>query len=479
MSSMLGAETSGPGRSNGSGRFELPGGVLKAPQDADELREQIRAHNIEFLIAQWVNIEGRANAAMAPVSELDGLLKNGAAFAGFASGHLGQYPHDPDMFAIPDVRSFTPLPWRPGYAVLSCDLVVEGEPWPYDPRTILRRQLARAQALGLDFRIGVEWEYMIVRRQPDGSIEVADPLDLHDKPCYDLHALTRELDFQSDIVRYLQALGWGVTAADKEDGNAQFENNWDFDEALRQADRSIFFRFMVGALAQQRGLVATFMPKPFADLTGNGGHHHMSLWNGDENIFASDDDPRGVGLSQQAYHFLGGLEDHAKAYVAVTAPTVNSYRRLSIGTRSGSTWAPIHIAYGYNNRTQMHRVFPGRIEDRSVDASCNPYLGAAVMLAAGLDGMERKLDPGEPTSKLNLHDLSEAELRDLGIEMLPDNLFDATKELEADGVLRSAFGEGRDGEDVVDYYIRLKRQEWREAQYPVSQWELDKYLMLF
>src|SRR3712207_1740878 len=188
--------------------------------------------------------------------------------------------------------------------------------------------------------------------------------------------------------------------------------------------RSVFFRYMVEALAQQRGLIATFMPKPFAHLTGNGCHFHMSLWQDGRNVFGANpgDDPRGMGLSEDAYHFVGGLKAHAKAYIAVTAPTVTSYKRLVIGSTSGSTWAPVYISYGYNNRTQMLRIpAPGRVEDRTVDGSCNPYLGATAVLAAGLDGIEHGLDPGEPTTELDLHELDQAQRDELGIELLPGN----------------------------------------------------------
>jgi glutamine synthetase len=235
-------------------------------------------------------------------------------------------------------------------------------------------------------------------------------------------------------------------------------------------------------MAQERGLLATFMPKPFAHLTGNGCHFHVSLWRDGENLFDAEpgDDPHGMGLTQAAYHFSGGLKAHAKAYIAVTAPTVTSYKRLMVGSpTSGSTWAPVYISYGYNNRTQMLRIPDrGRIEDRTVDGSCNPYLAATAILAAGLDGIERELDPGQPTTELNLHEVSEEQRADLGIELLPGTLLDATRELERDDVLRAALGHtGR--EDYVDYFVRIKRQEFQDAHEQITQWELDRYLQLY
>jgi glutamine synthetase len=221
------------------------------------------------------------------------------------------------------------------------------------------------------------------------------------------------------------------------------------------------------------------MPKPFSHLTGNGCHFHMSLWDGDTNLFLDDDDARGLGLSDAAYSFIGGLKKHARAYSAVTAPTVNSYKRLKLGsTTSGATWSPVWISYGYNNRTQMLRIpGPGRIEDRTIDGSCNPYLAAAAILAAGLDGIENSLDAGDPNSE-NLYTLSHEELTGRGLQTLPRNLWEATEELERDDVLRKALGRGRD-EDYVDYFVRVKRDEWSRYHEQVSPWEITEYLTRF
>ena len=458
------------------------GAPFAAPKSADEARDYVRRNGIEFLFAQFVDMHGKPNAKLVPASHFDDLLTEGAGFAGFAAGEIGQRPNDPDMAAMPDVRSLTPLPWRPDVARLACDVRVEGEEWPYCPRTILRRQLERAKALGYEFKIGCELEYFLVRRNDDGSIELADPLDTLDQPCYDMRALTRNLDFVSQVARNITALGWDNYATDHEDANGQFEQNFQYADALTTCDRAIFFRYMVETMAQERGLIATFMPKPFAHLTGNGCHFHMSLWKDGENVFEADpaSDPHGMGLSETAYQFIGGLKAHAKAYIAVTAPTVTSYKRLVIGSPlSGSTWAPVYISYGYNNRTQMLRIpAAGRIEDRTVDGSTNPYLAATVLLAAGLDGIEKGLPAGEPTTELNLHEVSEAERTDLGVELLPENLLDATRELERDAVIRDALGHtGR--EDYVDYFIKVKRGEFKAAHEQITKWELDRYLQLY
>jgi glutamine synthetase len=436
---------------------------------------------VEFFFAQFVDMHAKPSAKLVPAAELDGLLSDGAGFAGFAAGDIGQTPDSPDMIAMPDVSTFTRLPWRPEIGWFNSDVIVEGEPWPYCPRTILRRQLERAREAGFEFKIGCELEYFLVRRTEDGGIEVADALDDLKQPCYDVRALTRSFDFVSDVIRNVNSLGWGMYATDHEDANGQFEQNFDFADALTTCDRTIFYRYMVEALAQERGLIATFMPKPFAHLTGNGAHLHMSLWDGDKNLFDEDPkkDPRGFGLTELAYQFIAGLKEHARAYIAVTAPTVPSYKRLVIGApASGATWAPAYVTYGWNNRTLMLRIpEAGRVEDRTVDGACNPYLAATAVLAAGLDGIERGLDPGEPTTG-SMYETTEADREKMGIETLPANLLDATRELEKDEVLREALGSVGD-EDYVDYFVRVKRREWRDAHEQVTRWEIDRYLQHF
>jgi glutamine synthetase len=446
-----------------------------AASTEEDVRALVAKLGIEFLFAQFVDMHARPSAKLVPVHHLDDLLADGAGFAGFAAGALGQRPSDPDLIAMPDPRSFTPLPWRPEVARFACDLFVEGEPWPYCPRTILRRQLERARALGFEPMVGMELEYFLVRRTDDGGIAVADEWDTLPQPCYDMRALTRNLDFVSTVSKALTSLGWDNYATDHEDANGQFEQNFGFADPLTTSDRAVFFRYMVESLAQERGVIATFMPKPFAHLTGNGCHVHLSLWRDGENAFLDEGDARGLGLSELAYAFVGGLKAHAAASIALTAPTVSSYKRLVTGSRSGSAWAPVHISYGYNNRTQMLRIpAPGRIEDRTVDGSCNPYLACTAILAAGLDGVERGLDPGDPTSELNLHDLSPAELAARGIEALPSNLLDATRALQSDSVLRKALGEA-----YADYFVSVKQAEFGEAHEQVTQWDIDRYLQLF
>jgi glutamine synthetase len=455
--------------------------MSKPPENADDVRRIVEDEGIEFLFAQFVDMHGKPSAKLVPAHHVDDLLTDGAGFAGFAAGDLGQGPHDPDMIAMPDPRTLTILPWRPTVARLACDVTVEGEEWPFCPRTILRHALKRAADMGYELQIGAELEYFLLRRTEGGGIELADPLDTLDLPCYDMRALTRNLDFVSQVSKAVTSLGWDNYATDHEDANGQFEQNFKFADALTTCDRAVFFRYMVESLAQERGLLATFMPKPFANLTGNGCHFHVSLWKDDQNLFECDpsDDPRGLGLTELAYNFIAGLKANAKAYIAVTAPTVNSYKRLVVGApTSGATWAPAYISYGYNNRTQMLRVpDSGRIEDRTVDGSCNPYLAATAMLTAGLDGVQRGLDPGDPNSA-NLYTLSAAERKAQGIEVLPGNLLDATRALADNDALRAGFGKTRDG-DYIDYFVDVKQREVQAAHEQITQWELDHYLQLY
>ena len=450
-----------------------------APQSIDEARARSEKDGIEFYFAQFVDMYARPSAKLVPASNFESLMNDGAGFAGFAAGEIGQVPADPDIAAIPDPTSYTPVPWQPGLARFACDITVEGESWPYCPRTILRNVLARAKDMGYQFKIGIELEYFLIQQNEDGSIEIADKYDTLEKPCYDMAGLTRRYDFLTTVSKYCNQLGWGNYANDHEDANGQFEQNFEYDDALVSCDRAIFFRYMVHTLAEQHGMIATFMPKPFSSLTGNGCHFHMSLWNGETNVFHDSADARGLGLSSLAYNFVGGLTKHARAYSAITAPTVNSYKRLKLGsTTSGATWSPMWISYGRNNRTQMLRIpDAGRIEDRTIDGSCNPYLAAAAVLSAGLDGIENGLEPGEP-NRDNLYAASYDELTARGLQTLPTNLLDATRELEGNAVLRKALGRGRD-EDYVDYYVRTKRDEWARYHEQVTPWEIREYLTRF
>ena len=441
----------------------------------DQVKTLVAEKGIEFFLCSFVEMNGSPKAKVVPATHLDEMAQEGAGFAGFATGDMGQMPHDPDMMSIPDFRSLTILPWRKNIAWVAGNAFVEGQPWSYCPRTILQRQLERARAKGYTLNVGVEPEFMLLKRTENGGYAPWDALDSLAKPCYDLRALYRNLDVMTTLIKYMQEMGWDPYANDHEDANCQFEINWTYSDALTTADRQTFFRWMVRTVAEEHGLLATFMPKPFANLTGNGAHYHLSLWDAanQKNLFLDPSD--GNGLTQAAYWFMGGVLRHAKALAAVCDPIVNSYKRLlSGGPRSGATWAPVYITYGGSNRTQMIRIpGPGRIENRTVDGAANPYLAIAAMLAAGLDGIEQQIDPGQRNDD-NLYDLPEAELHKRQIEVLPRSLAQAIDYLEEDEVVRSALGER-----YADYYIQTKRDEWRRYHNSVSQWELDNYLGVY
>ncbi len=441
----------------------------------EQVRSMVNEKGIDYFLCSFVEMAGTPKAKLVPATNLDEMATEGAGFAGFAAGNIGQQPHDPDMANIPDFDSLTIVPWRSDMAWVAGNIQVNGGPWPYCPRTILQRQLERAKGLGYEFKVGVEAEFMLLKKTDQGSYEPWDPLDTLQKPCYDLRSLHRNLDVMTTLIGYMQELGWGPYANDHEDANCQFEINWAYDDALTTADRHTFFKWMVKTVAEAHGLMATFMPKPFSNLTGNGAHFHMSLWDAEAstNLFLDEQDEN--GLSEQAYAFMGGILHHAKALAAVADPLVNSYKRLIYGApRSGATWAPVYITYGGSNRTQMIRIpGPGRIENRSLDGAANPYLAMAAMLAAGLDGIEHKADPGKRNDD-NLYQVSEAQLKKRGIELLPRTLKEAIEHLAADDVVRGALGE-----TYARYYIDVKNDEWMQYHGSVSQWEVDNYLAVF
>ena len=446
-----------------------------------QLRSKAESDGVEFFFAMFVDMHGKPCAKMIPVEALDVLTGGGAGFAGFAAGPMGQSPADPDMIAVPDPDSYAVAPWAPQLAVVQCDIHVEGEPWPYTPRLILKGMLEKVRERGLVYNAGCEAEYFLVRRRPEGGIELADPLDRADAPCYDAKGLTRMFDHLTTVSKYMNQLGWANYANDHEDANGQFEQNFAFADALTTADRLIFYRYMVHTLAHQAGMAATFMPKPFGNLTGSGLHLHSSLWDAKTGaeLFPDAQDARGLGLSKLAYNYIGGLIAHGPAMAAVTCPTVNSYKRFGVGApTSGATWAPAYATYGGNNRTQMLRVPDGnRVENRACDGAANPYLALAVQLAAGLDGIDRGLDPGEP-NRDNLHTVPADQVAARGIKSLPPTLLHAADELVADDVLREALGKTPDG-DYIDYYAQVKRDEFRAWHSVVSDWEVERYLTLF
>jgi glutamine synthetase len=443
--------------------------------NATEAQAFLAEHKVRYVLAQFVDIHGVAKTKSIPVAHFEDCLKDGAGFAGFALWGLGQEPHDPDYMAVGDLATLTLMPWQPGYARIVCNGRVKGKPWPFDTRHLLAQQVRRLAEKGWTAYAGMEPEFMLLSRTPDGRLAPADATDVLDKPCYDFKGLNRSRAFLEKLTESLTAAGLDVYQIDHEDANGQFEVNFTYGDAMTTCDRIILFRMAATEIAREFGAVCTFMPKPMSDRTGTGMHMHLSI--GDEkkqNLFLDEKDRRGLGLSPLAYHFLGGLLHHAPALTALCAPTVNSYKRLVVGRSfSGATWAPAYISYGDNNRTSMVRVPYGRLELRLPDSGCNPYLAAAAVLAAGLDGLERKLNPGEPNN-FNHYTKTEAELKERGIKVLPQSLNEALQALEADPLFGQALGEG-----FIAEFLRLKRMEWVDYHRHVSDWEVKRYLEFF
>ncbi len=450
------------------------------PKNKEDVRRRAKADGIEFFFAQFVDMHGKPSAKLLPAERLDMLFDDGAGFAGFAAGPIGLTPASPDIAAIPDPGSYTPVPFKPGLARFACDITIDGEPFNFCPRTILKNAVARAEKLGYRLKMGMELEFFLLKER-DGKLVIADDLDTLDQPCYDMKGLTRSYEFITQLSKNVNLLGWGNYANDHEDANGQFELNFEYDDALRTADKAIFFRYMVHAMAQERGLLTTFMPKPFSNLTGNGGHLHISLWDptGKKNLFEDKKDPRGLGLSKLAYQFLGGITKNMEGLSAILAPTVNSYKRMGVGAPiSGATWAPAYATYGANNRTQAIRIpAPGRIEIRATDGAANPYLAAAALLGCGIDGIDTKANPGEPNLE-NLYTLSPDEIKERKIKTLPANLLDAVRAVEQCAPIRDWLG-SMDGRSYLDYFAEVKREEWQDFHSTVSDWELRRYLTLF
>jgi glutamine synthetase len=443
-----------------------PAPPLVEEPNQPSLPERARACGTTFILALFVTLTGKPCAKLVPIEAVDLLENEGVGFAGYAAGAMGQLPQDPDLIAMPDVSSFTPIPFiRPGLAIVHCDPHVNGRPWPYAPRVILKEALRRAAELGFSVNVGAEIEYFLVTRGDHGELTIADRADCSPQPCYDARGVTRMYDHLTDISQAMNSLGWGNYANDHEDGNGQFEQNFAYADALTTADRVATARYLLSVIAERRGMQATFMAKPFGDRTGSGMHLHLSLCNASGPIFPDPTDANGLGLSATAYAFIAGILDHARALQAVIAPTVNSYKRTgAVSTASGATWAPNAATYGGNNRTHYLRVPDhNRVELRGADGSANPYLAAAATIAAGLDGILRGLNPGAPGSGSGAP--------------LPLTLLHAVDALEADSVIPAAL-DGV-GAGVAAYFAQLKREEFFDWHNTVSAWEIDRYLTAF
>ena len=445
--------------------------------EAQALANEFSEQGVRYALASYVDLHGVCKAKAVPLSHLGQMLQGSELFTGAALDGVPQDVSDDEVAAVPDPYSATVLPWRPELVWMASDLHLHGKPFEACSRNILRRVQQQAAAMGLQFNLGVETEFFVLRRDEQGRAVPLSPRDTLDKPAYDVRTLLDNLPWLDELVSAMNQLGWGVYSFDHEDGPGQFEIDFNYADVVTMADRLTFFKLMAKEIAHKHGLIATFMPKPFADRTGSGAHFNMSLADleSGKNLFETEECAAGQ-VSELAHHFMAGVLRHAAAICAVIAPTVNSYKRLvAQGSMSGFTWAPVFVCYGNNNRTNMLRIpsAGGRVECRAADISCNPYLGAALMLAAGLEGIREKLDPG-PANLVNAYTLTPEQRAERGLKRLPRTLGEAMDAFAADPLSRTVFGDA-----MFDAYVTYKTEEWEAYHSAVSDWELKRYLEFF
>lgn len=445
--------------------------------EAARVGQQLKDDGVRYAIAGYTDLHGNLKGKVVPIDHFADMARGSELFTGAAVDGLPQQVSDEELSAHPDLERGVVLPWRPDTALFQSDLFVGAEPFEAASRNILGRQVRAAAEMGYRFNLGVETEFFVLKDGPAGP-ETVSERDTLEKACYTVPSLLDNLTWLPELVESMNGLGWDVYSFDHEDAQGQFEIDFAYADGLTMADRVVFFRLMAGEIARKHGFFATFMPKPFADRTGSGAHFNMSLADlgTGENLFDTDADPRGAGLSEIGYHFAAGIVRHAAAICAVIAPTVNSYKRLvRNGAMSGSTWAPIFASCGNNNRTNMLRIplGGGRVECRAVDASCNPHLAAALLLAAGLEGVRERL-PLEHFHTDNLYDVAPADYTARGLTLLPRTLEDAIDAFEADPFVGEVLGE-----TARQAFIDYKRDEWESYATAVSDWESARYLKFF
>jgi glutamine synthetase len=441
-------------------------------------QESLVAQGVQFLMASYVDLHGVSKCKMVPVDHFDQMMSGSELFTGAALDGVPQDVSEEEVSAHPDAASCKILPWQPDVAWFASDLWCRGKPFDAGARNILKRQLARLDKLGYRMNFGIEAEFFVLRDTPDGGFEPLSSRPHLEKPAYDVVRLLDNKPWIGELVNAMNKLGWGVYSFDHEDGIGQFEIDFKYFDALTMADNFVFFRMMAHEIARKHGGFATFMPKPYADRAGSGAHFNISLADAatGRNLFEDKADPRGCKISKLGYQFIAGVLQHLPAICAVVAPTVNSYKRLiKQGSMSGFTWAPVFCCYGNNNRTNTIRIplAGGRMELRAADSACNPYLGAAMVLAAGLEGIEQDLDPGDPKTD-NMYRKTPAELAELGVRTLPRTLEEATAAFAEDPLAKAVFGA-----EMFETWIDYKNTEWLRYLNHVSDWEKQRYLKFF
>jgi glutamine synthetase len=445
-----------------------------------QTQDELRAKGVKYCIGAYVDIHGVPKGKVVPLDHLGHMAHGSELYTGYALDGLGQAPNDDEIASVPDLDHVIQLPWEPKLAWMPADNTFRGKPYLLNTRVALKTVLAQAAKMGLGFNLGIECEVFVLRQNEDGTLSVPNPDDKLNKPCYDLRGFLDSFTWLDQVASCINELGWDLYSFDHEDANGQYEFDFRYADALTMCDRLIFFRQMAKHYAKEQGLLATMMPKPFADKTGNGAHFNMSLCDlaTGRNLFACEPekDPRGLGLSEIGYHFIGGILRHGQALCAAFSPTVNSYKRLvRQGAMTYFSWAPVFNSYGSNNRTNSVRVpmGGGRCESRNVDGAVNPYLGAALALAAGLEGVREKIDPREPNED-NLYTISEAERRARGIDFLPRTLMEAVEAFAADPLMEATLGK-----ELRDEFIKYKTMEWEAYHLAISPWEIERYSYLF
>lgn len=444
------------------------------------LEKELAGKGVKYCIGAYVDIHGVPKGKVVPISHLKHMAHGSERYTGYALDGLGQDPQDDEITSVPDLDHVIQLPWEPKVAWMPADNAFQGKPYALNTRVALKNVLAQAAELGFGMNLGIECEIYLLKQAEDGTLSVPHKDDKLVKPCYDVRGFLDNFTWLDKVATTINDLGWDLYSFDHEDANGQFEFDFQYADALTMCDRFIFFRHMAKHYAREEGLLATMMPKPFADKTGTGAHFNMSLYDlkTRANVFACDpkDDPRGLGLTPTGYHFIAGVLRHGRALCAAFAPTVNSYKRLvRQGAMSYFSWAPVFNSYGSNNRTNSVRVpmGGGRCESRNADGAVNPYLAATLALAAGLEGVREKLDPGEPNED-NLYLMNDAQRAARGIQFLPQTLQEAVAAFAADPLVEKTLGTA-----LRDEFVKYKTQEWEAYHLSVSKWEIEKYSHIF
>jgi glutamine synthetase len=449
-------------------------------EEISQIMQQLKAKGVKYCVGAYVDIHGIPKGKFVPIDHLHHMAEGSELYTGYALDGLGQAPHDDEIASVPDLNSIIQLPWQPEIAWMPADNTYKGEPYAINTRVALKKVLEQAAQMGFGFNLGIECEVFVVKQHDDGTLSIPNPDDKLVKPCYDVRGFLDQFTWLDKVATCINDLGWDLYSFDHEDANGQYEFDFKYSDALTMCDRYIFFRQMAKHYAKEEGLLATFMPKPFADRTGNGAHFNMSLRDidSDKNLFACkpDEDANGLGLTELGYYFIGGLLKHGRALCAAFSPTVNSYKRLvRQGDMAYFSWAPVFNSFGSNNRTNSIRVpmNGGRCESRNADGSLNPYLAATLALAAGLEGIRERIDPGSANDD-NLYELSEEQREARGIEFLPRNLMEAVEAFACD-----PFTEEVLGKELKDEFIRYKVLEWESYHQCISAWEIERYSHLF